>query len=506
MKIFQKCEMQALEQAGAQAGVPLSAMMERAGLGLAWEIENRLGPVAGKEITLLCGHGNNGGDGFVCARALARQGAHCTVLLVQGEPKTDLAREAFVHMPETVVCLCTQHQRPQAEQALKKACCVVDCVFGFGFRGQLAGDAAYFLSLANSLPCLRVAADLPSGVECDTARASEGTFQAHVTVAFTARKPAHCSYPGKAFCGEVVTAPVGISPALMEKAETELMETDAAFVKGCLPTPDVQANKGSLGRLLLVCGSYGMAGACIMAARSALRCGVGLLHLAVEERIYPILAQAVPEAVFTVLDFEDEGWKGKLAAALQACTACVVGSGLGALADILCPEVFRAFTDSHKPLVIDADGLRYCARTPGVLEGLPGPVVITPHPGEMAGLLGCTVGEVQADRLSIARGFASKTGAVAVLKGAGTVTAWQEAAAVNPTGNWGMAKGGSGDVLAGMVGSLCAQGVEAYPAAVAGAYLHGRAGDLCRERYGGRCMLPTDLEKMLPQAFKELDV
>ncbi len=502
MKIFCRQEIQALEQAGERAGTPLSEMMEQAGRALADTIERRLGGLPGKRAALLCGAGNNGGDGFVCARILAERGAACTVLLVQGEPKTGLARAAFTGMPETVSCLCTQRQ--EAEEALSAADCVADCIFGFGFRGELAGDAAEFLARANGLDCLRVAADLPSGVECDTARASQNAFRAHVTVAFTAKKPAHCSYPGKEFCGETEVAQVGIPAGLLEKAQTALFETDEGFPREVLQSGGVQANKGDFGRLLLVCGSYGMAGACVMAARAALRCGVGLLHIAIEERAYPIVAQAVPEAIFTVLDFSAPGWQGKLEAALSACTACVIGSGLGERAGTLCPPVFGYFADGAKPLVIDADGLNYCAQNPGILEKLHCPLILTPHPGEMARLLGCTVPQVQADRLALAQGFARKTGAVTVLKGAGTVVASPQATALNPTGNWGMAKGGSGDVLAGMIGSLAAQGVDVFQAAVAGVYLHGLAGDLCRESLSPRAMLPTDLPRFLPQLFRSL--
>lgn len=504
MKIFLKQEMQALEQAGVEAGTPLSAMMEQAGQALAAVAAEKLGTVTGRQITLLCGAGNNGGDGFVCARALAERGARCTVLLTQGEPKTDLARAAFVQMPDTVTCLCTEHQREESEQAVQAAACVIDCIFGFGFRGELTGDPAHFLSLSNSCSCLRIAADIPSGAECDTGKVSDNTFQAHVTVAFSGKKPAHCSYPAREFCGETIVRQVGIPAGLVESAETLLFEPDRAYARSLLTDGNVQANKGDFGRLLLVCGSYGMAGACIMAARGALRCGVGLLHIALDSRVYSIVAQAVPEAVFTVLDFDSPTWQEKLESALEACTACVIGSGLGDNAELLCPPVFSYFAGREKPLLADADALNFCARHPGTLEKVSGPLIITPHPGEMSRLLGCTAAQVQKERLPLARDFAARTGTVTVLKGAGTVIAGAEGVAINSTGNWGMAKGGSGDVLAGMTGSFAAQGMDAFDAAVLGVYLHGLAGDLCRKRFTARAMLPVDLPDMLPEVWKEI--
>lgn len=504
MKIFTKQEIRALEDTGAQAGIPLSQMMEQAGRALASAIEDRLRPLKGRAIALLCGSGNNGGDGFVCARVLAEKGARCTVLLTQGEPQTDLARAAFIQMPETVTPLCAQHQRQESEEALSAAACVVDCIFGFGFHGTLSGDPAHFLALSNSLPCLRVAADLPSGTECDSAKASENTFQAHVTVAFSGKKPAHVSYPARAFCGDVLVAPVGIPPHLTEAAPASLLELDTASLLPFLPPKGAQANKRDFGRLLLVCGSFGMAGACIMAARGALRCGVGLLHIAIDARAYPIVASAVPEAIFTLLDFSSPTWQEELTPALEACTACAIGSGLGASADFLCPPVFSYFAHQSKPLLLDADALNYCARHPDTLNQLNAPLVTTPHPGEMARLLGLTAAQVQQERLPLAQRFAAQTGAVTVLKGAGTIIAGESQTALNPTGNWGMAKGGSGDVLAGIIGAFLAQEIPPFAAAALGVYLHGLAGDLCRERFTAPAMLPTDLPEMLPYAWKKM--
>lgn len=501
MKLFCREEMQRLEGMAERSGVSLGTLMENAGAALAREAESRCRPIAGKRAVLLCGRGNNGGDGFVCARYLAERGVKCTVLLVQGEPKTELARAAFIAMPDEVECLCTEHQREESEQAVSRAELILDCVFGFSFRGELSGDSLDFIGLANRRDCFRLAADLPSGAECDTGRVSAGTFRADVTVTFTAKKPANCSYPAKEYCGETAVRQVGVPPVLLEAAETKLFETDRGFPDIYLKNPAPQSNKGDLGRLFMICGSYGMAGACIMAAQAALRCGVGLLRIAADKRIYPILAQAVPEAVFLVLDWENQrtASEEKLCAALESSTACLVGCGLGELAEIVCPIVFSRCTI---PLVADADALNFCARHPGVLEETEAPLILTPHPGEMARLCGDTIPGIQADRLGAAREKARETGAVVVLKGAATVIAAPDGrCAVNPTGNPGMAKGGSGDVLAGMTASLAAQGLSSFEAAAAGAYLHGLAGDLCAQRLGERAMLPTDLIAALPSVL-----
>ena len=380
MKLFCKDEMQRLEQAAAQTGTSLGTMMERAGAAVADEVEKRCRPIQGRRVVVLCGKGNNGGDGFVCAGEFFRRGAVCTVVLVQGEPQTGLAKEAFARLPEEIPCLKLPGDRQAAERAIRQAEALVDCVFGFSFRGELPREAGELLALCNQQDCLRVAADLPSGAECDTGRAGGETFRAQATVTFTGKKPANCSYPAKEYCGETVVRQVGVPAALAEEAQTRMFELDESFPGRWLPRPDVQCNKGSQGKLLLVCGSYGMAGACIMAARAALRCGVGLVQVAVEKELYPILAQAVPEAVFLILDLEAGrgAWEPKLLAALNGCSACLIGCGLGGLSETLCPVVLA---HCEKPLVVDADGLNFCAKHPEVFEGAQGALGPYPPPG-----------------------------------------------------------------------------------------------------------------------------
>ncbi|MGI6256274.1 MAG: NAD(P)H-hydrate dehydratase [Acutalibacter sp.] len=501
MKLFCRDEMQRLEMAAVAAGTPLSQLMDRAGAAVADQVESRCRPVKGKRAVVLCGRGNNGGDGFVCAGLLARRGMICTVVLAQGEPRTDLARAAYESMPGEMTVLPGEEEEA-VRKALEAADVVVDCVFGFSFRGELSGTAGRLLGFAAGLSCLKVSADLPSGVECDTGRVSAGAFRADVTVTFTGLKPANVSYPAKEFCGETVVAQVGVPAALMEGAETRLSLTDEEFPREWLREADPQANKGDQGKLLLVCGSWGMAGACIMAAKAALRCGVGLLQIAVEERLYPVISQAVPQAVYVILDWDNrrEESEAALLEALERCSACVMGCGLGERSELVCPMVF---SHCRVPLLADADAINFLSRHPGFLEGLEIPLVLTPHPGEMARLCDDTIPEIQSDRLGAAQQKARETGAVVALKGAATVVAAPDGrCAVNPTGNPGMAKGGSGDVLAGMAGAFLAQGLGCYEAAVLAVYLHGMAGDLCAQRFTQRAMLPTDLPDMLPQVFR----
>ena len=270
------------------------------------------------------------------------------------------------------------------------------------------------------------------------------------------------------------------------------------------------SHKGVYGRLLAVCGSYGMAGAALLCARGALRSGVGLLTVAVPDRVYPLLASAVPEAMFLPLPQTDTGHlaieaAAPVMAALPASTAVVVGPGLGT-GKAQSHLVHRILHESTRPVVLDADGIN--ALNPHILkeETVSAPLVLTPHPGEMARLLGRTAEWVQQNRYEIARQFADECGVVLVLKGYQTlVSAPGRPVLVNPTGNPGMATGGSGDVLAGIIASLVAQGMDPYYAAMCGVYIHGAAGDRAAERLSQHSMLPSDLIEELPNLFLQFE-
>lgn len=281
-------------------------------------------------------------------------------------------------------------------------------------------------------------------------------------------------------------------------------------VKACFIPRPADSHKGTYGRLLAVCGSYGMAGAALLCARAALRSGVGLLIAAVPERVYPLLASAVPEAVFLPLPDTETGTLSFLAAeplcsALSGANAVVVGPGLGTGEDVA-TVVRHVLRTSGCPVVLDADGIN--AISPHILveETVSAPLILTPHPGEMARLLGVTVDYVQSHRQEIVRQFVDQTGVTLVLKGHHTlIGAPGRPLLENPTGNPGMATGGSGDVLAGMIGALVAQGMTAYDAAMCGVYLHGVAGDRAAERLSQHSLLPSDVIEELPDLFLQIE-
>ncbi|WP_444433884.1 NAD(P)H-hydrate dehydratase [Ruminococcus sp.] len=288
-----------------------------------------------------------------------------------------------------------------------------------------------------------------------------------------------------------------------------MKETDRLlFNKAVFNRPD-DSNKGTLGSLLCICGSYGMAGAAIMAGKAALRCGIGLLKIAVPKSIYPVCATNILESVYYPLEETSNGVISSkntdfLLEMCEKSSAVVIGCGLSVCDDTK-NLVQSVITNCEKPLVIDADALNCICNKPGILKNLKAPAIITPHPGEMARLLHSTPKTVNSSRENTAIDFAKKFGVVTVLKGAGTIIASPDGEVyINHTGNSGMATGGSGDVLSGIIGSLLAQGASPINAAAAGVFLHGTIGDLAAEKLGKISMLPTDMIDMIPTAYLKL--
>ena len=291
--------------------------------------------------------------------------------------------------------------------------------------------------------------------------------------------------------------------------QVDLMEqTDRNIVKKAVFDRPDDANKGTLGSLLCICGSFGMAGAAIMAGKAALRCGLGLLKAALPKSIYPIAAGAIFESVFFPLEETPDGKISKnnidfLLSEAEKSSAVLIGCGLSVCDDT--EKLVNSFIENcTKPLVLDADALNCVAKNPDILKKAKAPIIITPHPGEMARLVKSTPKAVNENRAEIAADFAKEYGVVTVLKGAGTIIASPEGRVmINRTGNSGMATGGSGDVLAGMTGSLLAQGANPFAAAAAAVYLHGLAGDIAAEKLGRISMLPTDLINEISQAYRK---
>ena len=465
------------ESAVASGAFSLRDLMFRAGKAAAEKIMQKY-DCKGKKITVVCGRGNNGGDGCVIAGILAENGAEVTVATPFGAPATENAAYYYGKLQFVT----------KADSFTPNADIIVDAIFGIGFNRAPDEKTAEIIRKMNSADCVRIADDIPSGVQADSGRVLGPAVNADLTVTFIALKPCFVLPFGSDYCGEVVVADIGAPPAGHIFLTTE---------KPLFKKRRHNSHKGTFGTGLMLCGSYGMAGAAVLAARAALRSGIGIVKAALCENIYYPFTVSVPEAVCVPVKPNPRGTlcpeNLDLPELLKGCSAALIGCGMGNNEDTarLVKELIKI---SEIPLVIDADGINALKGSIDIIEKSKAPIVLTPHPGEMARLCSLTVGEVEENRAQIAKDFAVRHGCVLVLKGANTIVAAPNGEVYfNMTGNPGMSTGGSGDALAGITLSLLAQGFSAEYAAKAAVYLHGEAGDRAAARLGERGMLPSDL-------------
>lgn len=495
-------------------GLPSLLLMENAGRGAAEVMARTMGPLGGRRVVVLCGKGSNGGDGLVAARHLLGRGAHVAVWLagraeeVRGDARVNLDAWRAAGQPVAELPDGGGPAGDRLGQSLGQADCVVDALLGTGVRGAVTGAPAVAIAAINAAGRPVCALDLPSGLPSDGEVPAGPVVRAHVTATFGLPKLGLAVPPGVELAGRVELVDLGVPRAWLEEGlRTALLE--AADVGPLLPPRPVAAHKGRYGHLLVVAGSLGKTGAAVLACLGALRAGTGLVTCAVPASQRPVVAAGVAEAMTEPLPETAAGSlsaKGveRLLALLHRVDAAAIGPGVG-----LDPETQAAVRDvirqGERPLVVDADALTALAGHLAVAREAAGPRLLTPHPGEAARLLGVTIAEVQVDRVGAARRLAEATGATVALKGARTVVAGPDGeVVVNPTGNPGMASGGTGDVLTGIAGGLLAQGLGPVAALRAAVYLHGLAGDLAAEAGGTAGLLAGDVARALPAAIRRV--
>lgn len=502
MIVVESGEMRNIERAAVRQGTSLASLMEQAGAAVAELAAKIIARDKLRNVTVFCGKGNNGGDGFVIARFLSMM-CDVNVIIANEYPQSDLAKLNFNILPDKVNVIEHTENREQCREIINNSDIIIDAIYGIGFNDILDPYCTELVVLANRSKAVRIAVDIPSGIICDTGEVPGECFHADHTVSFTALKPAHVLYPSMDYCGEVTVSKIGIPKMIVDSCTYAMKTTDEFLEKHPLKSTKKSAHKGTNGTLLSICGSYGMAGAAAMSGMAALRCGVGILRVALPESVYPIAASQLTEAVFMPLQQSKRGlisvseFDALQMEIMNNCTAVLLGCGLGQ-GDDIAELVSALISVTTKPMVLDADGINAIAADPSILRTAMAPVIITPHPGEMSRLTGKTTAQVQKSRYRTARDFASEYGVTVVLKGANTIIALPDGNVyVNLTGNNGMAKGGSGDILAGMMASFLSQGMNYDEAAVNAVYYHGVLGDKCLEEHSPRTMLPRDmLEKI----------
>jgi NAD(P)H-hydrate epimerase len=511
MKITTAAEMREIDRASSEKfGVPSLTLMENAGGAVAqFILENYLGV---ERIAVVCGKGNNGGDGFVIARKLHRAGRVVEVLLLASpaELKGDAAA-MFERLPvRPVVIRNVQELQAESSRSLGNCGLIVDALLGTGFKPPVKGLFADAITAMSGGGKPVVAVDIPSGADADdeTAQAGGGIVRADAIVTFTAPRPAHVF--GQLTRGPVIVASIG-SPDAAIDSKLKLEVTTARDLAAFLAPRPRGSNKGSFGHVLIIGGSLGKSGAAAMAGMAALRAGAGLVTVATAKSALSNVAGFAAELMTEPLPESDTGGigvasakSGRLQQLASTMTVVAIGPGIGRHPETV-EFVHEAVRTLKCPLVIDADGLNAFDSKTELLDGSKRSLVLTPHPGEMARLAGISTKAVQADRLNVARTFAREHKLVLVLKGSLTVIALPDGTAwVNPTGNPGMATGGTGDILTGMTaGTLAQMPNDPARAAVAAAYLHGLAGDVAAEAMGEHSLVATDLLTGLPAAFRQ---
>ncbi|HBF38075.1 MAG TPA: bifunctional ADP-dependent NAD(P)H-hydrate dehydratase/NAD(P)H-hydrate epimerase, partial [Firmicutes bacterium] len=476
-----------------QFGVSSAILMERAAIAVMDAMEERYGALSGKRIYICCGKGNNGGDGFALARLLTEKMAHVTtVLAFEGNSVQGLAAQNMQLAIRFGVQ--TKLWNELTSNELREADIIIDALLGTGAIGEPSGPVAELISAVNRCGKPVVAVDIPSGVFVDTGGVNDIAIKADLTVTFGLPKPGLLCYPGVENTGQLIIRQVGFPRQLIEDEALHLNFLTDSDIRLLLPKRPSTAHKGTNGHLLVIGGSMGMTGAAVLASLAGLRIGCGLVtagvrqDLSIVEKPAEVMLMPWPELTHRWDNFQ----------------SFVFGPGLTTTEDGE-SFLFELLEHGQAPLVIDADGLNLMANNPKFFKHFQQPVVLTPHPGEMSRLSGMTVAEIQADRIGVARRFAEEWQVTLVLKGARTIVAAADGKVfINPTGNPGMATGGTGDVLAGVIGGLIAQGLEATDAAIAGVYLHGLAGDIAASELGPIGLIASDIISVLPNAIKRV--
>lgn len=536
-KIVSVEQMRSIEKAADAAGLTYDQMMENAGRAIARAVLGRIGVAEGRRVAILVGSGNNGGDGLVLGHYLVEAGAQVSAYLVAKRPESDRNLTRLKSHGQLVALADDDQRHRVLRNLLSTADVVVDALLGTGFQLPLHGTSKEVLATASKVLAARqgevltVAVDCPSGLDCDSGEIAAEAIPADLTVTLAAAKTGLLRFPGAASVGELVVADIGIPPTQPELASVRTSLASAEDVRAWVPPRPRDAHKGTFGRAFVIAGSVNFPGAAALAGLSAYRVGAGLVTLAVPAPIQSFLVSLIPEATWIVLPHElgviSEEAAPVLRSELAQAEALLFGPGFGqdpATAGFVSrllggeeggPRGRIGFVRAEGPAethvalprcVVDADGLKLLTKIHDWPSRLPAESILTPHPGEMSILTGLSIADIQADRVGVASRYAEAWGHVVVLKGAFTVVASPAGeTTVMPFATPALARAGTGDVLAGALTGLVAQGVPPLQAAILGAYLHGRAGELAAEEIGtSASVLAAEVAEALGVALAEL--
>jgi NAD(P)H-hydrate epimerase len=515
MKVLTSAQMKEIDRITIEKiGIPGSVLMENAGIRITQAVLKRFPRIKENRVVIVAGKGNNGGDGFVVARHLFNSGARPTVLLlgskkeVQGDAGLNLAIAEKIGVEISEIPSMNEWKKNRID--LFHASLIIDAIFGTGLMKPAQGLFAAAIEDMNKARGYKIAVDIPSGLSSDTPLLVGPAVKADLTIALAAPKIGHVLPPAEDFVGELIVSDISVPPFLFEDDRLMIDLVEKINVAPYFKKRKKDSHKGTYGHLLILAGSLGKTGAAVMAAKAGLRMGAGLVTVGTPQSCLPIVArsmmelmtEALPETPQKTLSDAALPWILEL---LKGKDGLLLGPGISthpATASL----VMSLLPKLKVPVVIDADGLNILTGNTGILKTLSCPVVLTPHPGEFARLIGRSTKDIIDNRLDLAPQFAEKHGIHLILKGYRTLVATPQGKVfINPTGNPGMATGGSGDVLSGMLASLIIQEKDFLGAILSAVYIHGLSGDIAAGKLGERALIAGDLIRYLPQALKEME-
>lgn len=501
MKILTANEIKKAEQLSFERYFTEAELMKKAGQECFKKIVKYYGDdIVGNTVLVVCGNGKNAGDGFVIAKLLSDFGADAKIVLADKMPVIDEPLMYFNEARDSDVEII------DFAEADFNCTLIVDCIFGIGFHGEPKEPFNTVFDAVNSSDAIVVSVDTPSGTDASNGSAVNAV-KADLTIAISTLKYCHILPPSNEYCGKIVTVDIGIPDDCYTEKYAETITKKA--VKSCFVKRSVNSHKGDFGHQLNICGSYKMCGAAVISAKAALKTGVGLLKCVFPKSIYPVMTSHLIQPLFAPMSENEEKTfsMGSLTHILKELTwadSVVLGCGIGNNDDtqVLTNQIIR---ECGVPLVLDADGINCILPNIDILREAHSDVVVTPHPAEMARLINENTVYVQQNRIAVAKAFANEYGCTVVLKGANTVVTNGDEVFVNTTGNPGMAMGGTGDMLSGMIGSFIAQGVSAFDSAKCAVYIHGLCGDITAKELSQHGMAVDDMLELLPALLFEFE-
>ena len=493
MRTLTAKEIRDVENRAFQDGFTEEGLMKCAGEACFNRIIKKYGDIiSDKKVAVFCGNGKNAGDGFVIADLMGDYGIDVTIVLADKMPEL---REPLMYFNQAV----ENNVRVMAFSDYDFNCdFIVDSLFGIGFKGEVRPPFNEVISAINDSDSIVISIGTPSGTDATTGEVITAV-RADYTIAISTLKYSHVLPPANDYCGEIATVNIGIPSKCYDTCRVNTITM--SDVRACFNRMDKNAHKGSFGHQLNICGSYLMSGAAVICAEAAIKTGVGLLKCAFPKSIYPVMTSHLVQPIFKpICENESKtlsiGGINDILDELSWADSVAIGCGIGNNDDtqVIVGQVIKT---SEVPVILDADGINAIVPFIDIIKDKKAPLILTPHPAEMARLIGEDVAYVQSNRIDVARAFAKENGVIVVLKGANTVVTDGNQVMVNTTGNPGMAMGGTGDMLTGMIASFAAQGIAPFSAALAGVYIHGLCGDITANELSKRGMTVEDMLKLL---------